>query len=411
MAGSPHPPPLSVEHLRDPGAVDAHLRDAAPVTHLPEQGIYLVSGYAEVAAAVRRHEDFSNRFGRVIRGRDRLTDEARAVLAEGYPPVDTLFTTDPPEHRRFRLLVSKAFSPARVRQLDRPIRQIAGALLDAMLAKGEVDLVADFAVPLPLTVISDQLGVPRNDLPLFKRWSAGVVSELGRLAGPAEQLDAARLSIEFQRYFEQRLEERRREPHDDILSDLLHARVEGERPLSVPELLMMLQQLLVAGNETTTNALSGLVRLLVDDPGLQERLRADRTIIGPLIEEALRIGSPVQGMWRVASRDTELGGVTIPEGALVMLRYGSANRDEQRFPEAATPEPDRDNLRDHLAFGAGIHFCIGASLARAELHAATELLLDRTRWIELAPDRPQPSYAPNTLLRGLDQLWIRLRSS
>lgn len=400
--------PLSVAHLVDPHAVDAALREREPVRYVPAYDAWVVSRAADVEAALARPDLYSNRFGRVIRGRDRLPEEARRILAQGWPAVDTLFTTDPPDHRRFRRLVTRAFSVRRVQQMAAGIAALAGELLDACLAGPQVEWVSAFAVPLPLTIIADQLGVPRADLGRMKRFSEGVVTELSRLADPADQVAAARLVVEFQHYFHERIVARRRAPSDDLLSDLVGAHVEDERPLDDAELLMMLQQLLVAGNETTTNALSALALLLAERQDLQARLRAEPDLVPGLVEEVLRLESPIQGMWRVTTQAVELAGTALPAGALVMLRYVAANHDPARHPEPGTADPARPDARDHLAFGAGIHYCIGAALARTELTLSAELLLARTANVRLAESQGPPTRRPHVLIRGLDALRLVL---
>jgi cytochrome P450 len=406
---TPDPAPLTSEHLTCPFATDAWLRAESPVHHVAEENVWLVTRYDDVQEALRHPERFSNRFGRVIRSRDRLTPDALRILGEGWEPVDTLFTTDPPEHRRFRGLVNKAFTARRVSRMGGYIRQVTDDLLVDLVAHGgPVDLVDRFAIPLPLTVIADQLGVPRQDLSLFKRWSQAVVAELSRLATPEEQIESARNYLEFQRYFHERIEERRAEPRDDILSDLVHAGAdEGERPLDDRELLMTLTQLLVAGNETTTNGIASAVWRLTSEPGLQDRLRVQPDRIPDLVEETLRLEAPIQAMWRIAAQDVELGGVTIPAGAVVMLRYTSGNRDGGHYECPEDFDLDRANPRDHLAFGGGIHFCVGAALARSEMTIALEALIERTSEVRLVPDQ-KLEYPAHQLIRGLQRLEVEL---
>lgn len=397
--------PLSDDHLAEPTATDSWLRQHRPV-HRTADGVHVVSRRADVDACLHDPATFSNRFGRVIRGRDRLSPDALEILREGWPPVDTLFTTDPPEHRRFRSLVNRAFTARRVSELEPSIASVASQLVDDCLVQGKVDLVEGLAVPLPLTVIADQLGVPRDDLPSFKRWSQAVVSELGRHSDRDEQLRTAWISLEFQRYFHRRIEERRIEPRDDILSDLVHAEVEGEEPLDDAELLMMLQQLLVAGNETTTNGIASMMALLLEYPEQLAAVREDRSLVGGVIEETLRLEAPIQGMWRITTTDTQIDGCPLSTDDLVLLRYGSANRDEAHYDDPERFDPRRPNPRGHLAFGAGIHFCVGAALARAEMRIALETLLERTSDIRgLSRDRYHP---PHLLIRGLTELPVAL---
>jgi cytochrome P450 len=222
-------------------------------------------------------------------------------------------------------------------------------------------------------------------------------------------VEAARLIVEFQHYFAAKLEERRKEPREDIISDVVHAQVEDERPLDVPECLSILQQLLVAGNETTGNAIAEGMLLLVRNPEQLARVCADPGLVPNLVEEVLRLATPTVNMWRVVIRDTELAGVTIPKGSFALLRYASANRDESRFPDPDRFDVTRANAGEHLAFGHGIHFCLGAALARAEMAVAFRTLLARLEDWRLDPDAPAPRHKPNVLLRGLEALPLRFR--
>ena len=400
--------PLSEAHLVDPLETDEWLRTNEPVVFVPERDCWLVTSHELVARAIMDTERFSNRFGRIMRGSKRLTPEARAVLAEGWPPRDTLFTVDPPLHRSHRLIVQKTFSAKRVNGLDPTIRDLAVTLIDAMPRSEPIDVFPYLAVPLPMTVIADQLGVPRDDLPLFKRWSDAFATELsGLIDDTSDQLRLTRLEVEFQQYFHDRIVERRTGPRDDVLSDLVYAEDEEGNTFDDAEILSFLTQLLVAGNETTTSAIAATVRALADDQELQDRVRTDRSTIPALVEDVLRLESPIQAMWRVTTTDVELGGVTIPEGAYVLLRYLAANHDAAHYDLPDHCRVDRDKPRDHLAFGAGIHFCVGAALARSEIRITVEELLDRTAGIAPAWSE-EPGHPPSLLVRQLDRVPVVL---
>lgn len=392
----------------DPYAFYAALRREAPVHRVPGLGFFVVSRYDDVVEALRQPERFSNRFGQAMQARmGGPRREIVEIWEKGWPPVDTLLTNDPPSHARYRALVNKAFSARRVSAIEPKVRGIAADLVDGFAGAGRVDLVAAFAVPLPLTVIADELGVPREDLPRFKRWSDDSVAPLGQMITPAREIACAESIVEFQHYFFGKLEERRVAPRDDLLSDLVQARVDGERPLDTGEMLSILQQLLVAGNETTTNLIASAMLLLLDHPEQMARVRATPSLVSNLVEEALRLEAPVQGMWRVAMEDTEIAGVAIPKGSFLMLRYGAANRDEGRFPDPDAFDVGRENARAHLSFGLGIHFCVGAALARKEAVIAFETLFSRFRSIRLAPGNDL-RHTPSILLRGLEKLVIEL---
>lgn len=327
-------------------------------------------------------------------------------MKQGWLPANTLLTNDPPAHRRFRSLVNKAFTPRRVALLEPSIRTIASELIDSFIGAGRVELVHQFAVPLPLTVIADALGVSRDDMPTFKRWSDDAVAPIGGMIGPERELECARSGLEFQRYFARELDQRRAHPRDDILTDLLNARLEGERPLDTGEMLNMLQQILVAGNETTTSLIASAMLLLLQHPGHLDALRANPARIPNFVEEALRFESPVQGLSRVAKIDAQVGGVPIPAGAQLVLMYGSANRDERHFSQPEKFEIDRENAREHFAFGGGIHYCLGAPLARLEAKIGFELLLTRLGEIRLAANLNDFTHTPSFTLRGLKALHL-----
>ena len=399
------PSPFDPAVLESPWEYNATLRREAPVHRDETTGLFLVSSYELVLEALHKPEIFSNRFAAAM-GMAQARPEVQAIAEEGWPGIDTMLTADPPEQKRFRSLVNKAFSLRRVEKLEPRMIAIANELIDAFAAAGAVELRERFAVPLPLTVIAEQLGVPRQDLALFKSWSDGFVAQLGQMASPEEQVEAARMILAFQRYFAKTLEERRDAPRDDIISDLVHATVEGERPLDVAECLSILQQLLVAGNETTASAICEGVWLLATHPDQLARVREDPGLVPNLVEEVLRLATPTANMWRVVKEDTELGGVAIPKGSFVLVRFASANRDEAVFPEPDRFDVGRANADEHLAFGHGIHFCVGAQLARREMQVAFRLLLERLPGLRLAPDTVL-RHTPNVLLRGLDRLPVQ----
>jgi len=402
--------PFSPEILEAPAVFDRRLRAEAPVHRDPHSGVFLVSTYALVAKAARDHATFSNQFARALAPSSAPPAEVIEAMREGWPPVDTMLTADPPGHHRYRKLVNKAFLPRRVDALEPHVEAVANELLDGFAGEGRVELVGRFAQPLPLTVIAEQLGVPREELPTFRRYTDGFVAQLGGLASPAEQVEAARLILAFQRDFAARLEARREAPREDILSALVHARAEEERPLDVAEMLSVLQQILVAGNETTASALAEGVRLLIEHPEQQARVRRDPSLVPGLVEEVLRLATPTANMWRVATCDTELGGVAIPKDALLLLRYASANRDETVFPEPDVFDVTRENAGEHLAFGVGIHFCLGARLARMELRVGFRTLLERLEALAFAGDAASLRYRLNVLLRGLERLPLTFRA-
>ncbi len=320
-----------------------------------------------------------------------------------------MLTADPPEQKRFRKLIAKAFSVRRVGSLGERVCAIAEELVDGFAKDGQVELLSRFSQPLPLTVIAEQLGAPREDLHLFRKWTDGFLLQLSGVADEAGHQQAQRMIREFQRYFAERLEERRKDPHDDIISDIVHATVEGERPLDVAEMLSILQQLLVAGNETTASAITEGIWLLIQNPDQLELAQREPERIPNLVEEVLRMASPTANMWRVCKEDTELEGVEIPAGSMCMLRFAAAGRDPTMFPDPDRFDITRENAGEHLAFGLGIHFCVGAALARKEMVNAFETLLSRLDGFALDTTAPPPTHRPNVLLWGFDSMPLTFR--
>jgi len=385
---------LGADYFSDPYSVHARLRAEHPVAQVVMPGgtpAWLVTGYAEARAA--------------------LTDPRLLKLPKDWrPDPDSLFAaldlhmlnSDPPDHGRLRTLVNKAFTARRVEQLRPRITAITEALLDDMSTQGEVELLAAFAFPLPVTVICELLGVPVADRDQFRAWSATIVSET--VSPEVFQAHATAMTG----YFRTLLAARRREPADDLLSALISARDEGDR-LSENELLSMAWLLLVAGHETTVNLIGSGVLALLQHPGELARLRSDPALLGGAVEELLRYVSPVNdATFRFTGEPVELGGVSIGPGEVVLVSLSGANRDPSRYAD-----PDRLDLgRDsggHLAFGHGIHYCLGAPLARLEAEIAFAGLLERFGSIALAVPLSELRWRPSSLIHGLESLPVRLR--
>ena len=382
----------------------------SPVVQLSE-GMFLVLSYDLCSQATGDVETFSNNFQGTLSGAMAEDGDVAAILAEGWPQVDTLLTADPPTHTRFRKLVNLAFSMKRVAAIEENMRGVVIDLIDKMAAKGEADFVRDFGIPLPVAMIASQIGMTNDDLDKVKRWSDAFVDRLGRMIPKDRELECAREVVEFQHFVKAKIDERRANRTEDLLSDLVYAEVDGERPLEDAEILSIMQQLMVAGNETTTSALAGGLLQLIENPDQMAKAVAavdednERAILN-LVEEVLRTESPTAGMWRMVLKDTELGGVASPKGAMVQLRYAAANRDPAKYPDPDRFDIERSNARSHLAFGKGIHMCVGNMLSRKEMTVAYTELLKRLTDFRVA-DGHQPSWPPNMLLRGLTTLPIR----
>ena len=399
---------VSPEVLEYPYPYYERVREEAPVHQTP-LGFWAVSRYEDVLSVVRNPEMFSS----LAQSNSFVTPpppEVIEIAKQGYPRVNTLLSNDPPSHTQFRNLVNKAFLPKRVAQLEDSIRKIANDLIDAFINDGKVDLVEQFAVGVPLTVIADALGVDRADMPKFKKWSDDSVAPLSGMLTPERQIECAHSRIEFQKYMVDRVREREENLRDDLLSDLVQARFDsGERAgegMTMPEMLDVIAQLLVAGNETTTKLIAAATLMLVENPEQMAKVRADHSLIPNLVEEALRMEAPVQMLPRFTKDDVEVGGVVIPKGSVVMAMYGCANRDGGKYPNPDMFDIERDNARTQLAFGQGPHFCVGAALARSEARIAFELLLSRLNNIALANVDTPTHRELSMTLRGLTNLHL-----
>jgi cytochrome P450 len=408
--------PFDPDTLQCPFPHYAQMRDEQPVMHIESMGMYLVTRYDLVLQIVRDVETYSSQFGMASMAMPGDAQERMAaVMAEGYPRVSTMLTADMPDHTRYRRLISKAFTPKVIAELEPVIRSITTRLIDAWFAAApgesvDLEFVEKFGVPLPVEVIAHALNVPDERLADFKRWSDDSIAGIGTQIGLEQRLEAEKGVNEFQHYFAEQFEQRKTNPQDDLLTNLLNARVDDDdpdisdkRPLDMPEMLSIVQQLLVAGNETTTKLLTETVRLLAENPDQWQQLKDDPSRAPAIVEEALRLSTPTQGMFRIATKDHELDGVQIPKGARIVIVFASANRDAELFGDPDEFDPDRDNLRDHLAFGKGIHFCLGAALSRLEGKVALEEFARRVDRFEL-DDSNDFGYHPSFLLRGLKRL-------
>ena len=404
----------------------AKMRDTTPVFQVPGTDIYMVTRHDLVVPILRDTATFSSNFSTAGMAPDPdLLEKMKAVLAEGWPPVSTMLTIDPPHHTRFRGTVASYFTPKTLAVLTEPITAIVNRLIDDLPADGEVfDAVTALNVPVPIEAIALILNVPVDRMGDFKRWSDDFIAPIGTNPTEERRLEALRGTVEFQHYFAEQLERRRIEPMGDLMSDLVQSRIEadpddaakglevgddGRRSLTMAEMLSIVSQLLVAGNETTTKSLTEGVRLLAENPAVWEKLRADPAGYAPtVVEEVLRLSTPTQGMFRVVTEDTEIDGVPVPKGARLVVMFAAANRDPEVFTDPDEFDPDREGLmKKHLAFGKGIHFCLGAPLSRLEMSIVFEQLGRRVESITLADDNAL-EYFPSFMLRGLTDLYVSI---
>jgi cytochrome P450 len=400
-----HFDPMSPDQLADPYPTYARAREDAPVFHSEQHGLWVVTRYEDVVQVVKDHRSFSSE-NAVRSSLAPPPPEVAAVLAEGHPLTPTLTDADEPVHGRLRGMVNKAFTHQRVREMEPLIRRATDDLIDGFVSDGVVDLIESFAWPLPLTSIGDVLGVPRADLDDLHTWSYHWLKLLQATDPVERQMEYARSVVRMQQYFIDALEERVRSPRDDLMSALLAARLEGEQPLTIVEAMRVPMNLVIAGHVTVTRAIGNSIVLLLERPDQLELLRDDPDVTANAIEELLRMESPAQGLFRTTTREVEVGGVALPKGARVMVHYGSANRDDRRFQDAARLDLGREDVNGHLAFGKGIHVCVGAPLARSELRIALPELLRRLPGLRLDDERP-PERDRIFFARGFSHVWVR----
>ncbi len=396
------------ETLIDPFDYYRAVHDAGiAIEHLEAMNTWVVYSYDLCSEAAAKPEVFSNDFTALM-GRE-ADEDIQAVLAEGWPDLPTLLTADHPVHTRNRKLVNLAFSAPRVNAIEADMRTKSIELIEAFADRGECEFVEEFGVPLPVAMIAGQIGLD-DDPARVKRWSDAAVDRFSQMVDHERKLECARSLVEFQHYIKGLIDDRRANGGNDLLTDLVEARVEGETPLIDPEIMSLMQQFMVAGNETTTSTLAGGLLQLIRNPDQMEKAKAaaggrDPKLLGNLVEEALRYETPTAGMWRIVKADTELGGMAIPAGAVVQLRYAAANRDPKKFPDPDRFDIERTNARTHLSFGKGPHMCVGNMLSRKEMVVAFDELLERLDNFAVADDNAI-RILPNILLRGVTHLPI-----
>jgi cytochrome P450 PksS len=382
----------------------ARLRAEAPayrVTIITGETAWLITRYDDVAA-VLKDERFVKDTANALTPQQAADQHWARKLFPGLRR--NLLNRDPPDHTRLRALVQTAFTPRLIEQMRDRIQALTDGLLDRARGRGRVDLIRDYALPLPATVIAEMLGVPAEDRHKFHRWSNAMLSAA---SSTWALLKAVPNSWAFLRYARQIIRQRRDRPGDDLVSALTQAEAAGDR-LSEDELVAMVLLLLVAGHETTVNLIGNGTLALLEHPEQMDRLRANPALIRPAVEEILRYSSPVEiATERYAREDVTVAGVTIRRGEMVLAGIASANRDERQFPRPDTFDLTREPNR-HLAFGLGAHFCLGASLARLEGQIAINTLLRRAPGLRLAAAPAALRWRRGLLLRGLEALPVEL---
>ena len=386
------------------------LRDQAPVWRDPLTGFYVITRYDDLRDVLLDPAQFSSEpqgAPRVILDAERPRRMRALYQEKGWVPGPTLAQRDNPNHKQMRAIFDLAFRPARIKELDPYIEQLAYRLIDAFIDDGHCDWVKAFAVPFPLIIIGKQMGALEQDIWRIKGWTDAWVRRLALVQTEEEERWSVEQEIEAQHYFQPIFERLREQPDSTLLSELVNTVIpEWGRALTDEELhAEMMADTFVGGSETTTNALSAGVMLLVQNPNVWARLKSDpERYLRAFIEEVLRLEGPVQGLTRFAAADIELHGVTIPKGSVVNVRYAAANRDERAFECPERLDLDRAKPGSHLAFGSGVHHCLGAPLARRELWWGFKALIDRIESLRFAPQQREFTYQPSFMLRALERL-------
>ncbi len=409
------------ETVTDPYPYYESLRAKCPVVREPHQGVYLVTGYDESVEVLSDTERFSSctattgpfpGFPVPLEGLDgeevtRLIEAHRDEL----PFSDQLPSLDPPTHTQHRALLMRLLTPKRLKENEAMMWQLADRLLDPLLAKGEGEFIGEFAGPFSLLVIADLLGVPEPDQQRFL--DKMMRRPQGRAIGTTSDETMSHSPLQFlYDQFSEYIEDRRREPRPDVLGGLAAATFpDGSLP-DVIDVVRIAANVFSAGQETTVRLLSSALKILAEEPGLQQTLRRERDRIPNFIEETLRFESPIKGDFRLSRVPVSVGGVDVPPGSTLMLMNGAANRDPRRFENPAAFDVTRFNARHHIAFGRGVHTCPGAPLARAEARASIERMLDRTADIRIAESVHGPAgtrtyrFLPTYILRGVSALHL-----
>ena len=400
--------PFTPDAIEDPYPVYAALRERG-VTYLPEGDLYLVSRFDDVKQVLVDHHVFSSKN---VGGERGAADPDLVAAGEGgFRSVPVLTPADPPEHTWYRRLVTRQFAPDGVRKLQASIERIVDELIDGFVERGSCDLVAEFCQPFPLHVFAELMGIDAADIPQIKRWTDDRLEMIAAATGivpKARMIELLRSNVDMQRYLYGLVTEVRLAPRDDLLTHLVVGTMPGfgDRPLDDDELMSMIQTLLDGGNDTTINLVANGMGLLLQHPEQLQLVRDDPAVTSNAVEEVLRFEAPVQCLFRNAREDTELGGVPIPATGRLAVLYGSANRDTRRWPDADAFDVRRPDAKDAVHFGAGIHFCLGAHLARLEGRIAFEALVRRLANLRLVAGANDFHHHPSPIVRGLHELHV-----
>ena len=414
MAGDTTHPGLTAREVQDdPFPYYREQLAKCPVWHEDDINLYVIGGHEEARAALGDLKTFSSKPSAGNRAvKPEVVMAYMKVLEEkGWIHTPILQRVDPPEHGRARKILNRVFTPAQVKSYVPEIEEITNGLVDSMLQRGGCEFVKEFALPLPGRFIARHLGLNDDEYPRFRRWAEAMLSLAQRNDMTVEEaIIEANIEVEEQHFVVAEFEKRRQNPGgNDLISMIVHAHGDDEEAFSTTELITLMHQLITGGFETTTGALSAAMLLLLRHPDQQQMLRDDRSLMPNFIEEVLRYDAPVQGLWRSVQCPVSIGGVDIPEKSAAMVRYGAANRDPRVFENPDVFDIRRPNAKNHVSFGFGVHFCLGAALARQQMSSAFSILLDRVAEFELDKPLEFPMYDRSFFLRPLRELHLRVR--
>ena len=406
----------NVEIQQCPYGAYKKLREEAPVYQDPKTGFFIITRYEDVRNVLRDTENFKNSLGAAGQkadaniNSDHVKKGIQLFKDKGWVPAPTLAGRDDPNHKEMRSIFDQAFRPNKIKELEPQVESLAYELINKFSSDGYCDWVKQFSVPLPLKIIGIQMGIEdEDDLWKIKNSTDAFFHRIGMMLSEEEELETIEREIEGQHYFQPIFEKLRKCPNETLLSELVNTEIEAwGRTLNDNELhAEMMADTFVGGSETTTNALSAGMKILIERKDIWNKLKQDPDkYLKTFVEEVLRLESPVQSLMRNAAKDIEMNGVKIPKGSVINVRYAAANRDDKFFEDPDEINLERKKAGSHMAFGSGIHHCLGAPLARRELYWGFKAALDSFSEVRFAEDKNNFEYHPHYLLRSLKELHI-----
>ncbi|PXY25738.1 linalool 8-monooxygenase [Prauserella flavalba] len=394
---------MTSPHREDPHLFYEWARAEQPVCYSETLGAWMVTRYDDLMTMVHDPDTYSskNALPSIWDNPPEVVRELAGCVAEG----STIVNEDEPKHLPLRKVLDHAFSGRRIRAVLPLMTKRANELIDAFEPDRSADLLAQYSDPFVQAIVSAVFGIPDEDVAKVQSWTNDYVLLWNPLAPTPGKIEAARRLVEYEKYIAELIEDRKKHPREDFISDMVHGNGDAFPPMSYADIQYVFRGLRVAGYDTTRDTVTSAILLMLQHREHWDRACQDPKAIPRLVEETLRRDAPHRGLMRVTTRETELGGVTLPAGSALLLLFGSGNRDERKFPDPDAVDPDRANVREHLAFGNGIHQCPGNNLARTEVRVALETLTRRLPQIDLAPDY-RPTYIASYFFRGLESLRV-----